>query len=72
MNKNDKVWLSEILKMKLGLASVEQMKLYTDTQFCESANCALGPCCVYSVLFADEFPDEFAHEFASKFVIKLF
>ena len=32
MNDNDKVFLLEILKMKLSVASVEQMELYTDTQ----------------------------------------
>ena len=32
MNDNDKVLLLEILKMKLSVASVKQMELYTDTQ----------------------------------------
>ena len=32
MNDNEKVLLLEILKMKLSVASVEQMELYTDTQ----------------------------------------
>ena len=32
MNDNDKILLLEILKMKLSVASVEQMELYTDTQ----------------------------------------
>ena len=32
LNMNDKVLLLEILKMKLSVASVEQMELYTDTQ----------------------------------------
>ena len=32
VNDNDKVLLLEILKMKLSVASVEQMELYTDTQ----------------------------------------
>lgn len=42
MNENDKVLLLEILKMKLSVASVEQMKLYTDTQKCEAVNRALS------------------------------
>ena len=42
MNDNDKVLLLEILKMKLSVASVEQMKLYTDTQKCEAVNRALS------------------------------
>ena len=32
MNDNDKVLLLEILKMKLSVASVEQLELYPDTQ----------------------------------------
>ena len=32
INKNDNVLLLEILKLKLSVASVEQMKLHTDTQ----------------------------------------
>lgn len=42
MNENDKVLLLEILKMKLSVAAVEQMKLYTDTQKCEAVNRALS------------------------------
>ena len=38
MNKNDKVLLLEILKLKLSVAFVEQMELYTDTQKCEAIN----------------------------------
>ena len=38
MNENDKSLLLEILKMKLSVASVEQMKLYIDTQKCQAIN----------------------------------
>ena len=37
MSDNDKVLLLEILKMKLSVASVEQMELYTDTQKMQSS-----------------------------------
>ena len=43
-NKNDKVVLLKILKLKLRVASVEQMELYTDTENCEAVNDALSPC----------------------------
>ena len=66
INKNDKVVLLEILKLKLRVASVEQMKLYTDTENCEPVNGAQSPC-ICSLLFADEFANEFASEFATKF-----
>ena len=42
MNDNDKVLQLEILKMKLNVASVEQMKLYTDPQICKAVNRALS------------------------------
>ena len=42
MNENDRQLLLEILKMKLSVAAVEQMKLYTDTQKCEAVNRALS------------------------------
>ncbi|XP_071117093.1 uncharacterized protein [Haliotis cracherodii] len=38
MDDNDKHLLNEILKMKLSVEVVEQMKLYTDTQKCEAVN----------------------------------
>ena len=38
MDESDKDLLLEILKMKLSTASVEQMKLYMDTQKCEAVN----------------------------------
>ena len=41
-NDNDKQLLLEILKMKLSVAAVEQMKLYTNTQKCEAVNRALS------------------------------
>ena len=44
INKNDKVVLLKILKLKLRVASVEQMELYTDTENCEAVNDALSPC----------------------------
>ena len=44
INKNDKVVLLEILKLKLSVVSVEQMELYTDTENCEAVNGALSPC----------------------------
>ena len=50
INKNDKVALLEILKLKLSVASVEQMELYTDTQNCEAVNGALSPCIVFVLL----------------------
>ena len=50
INKNDKVVLIKILKLKLRVASVEQMKLYTDTENCEAVNDALSPC-IFFVLF---------------------
>ena len=50
INKNDKVVLLKILKLKLRVASVEQMELYTDTENCEAVNDALSPCIVF-VLF---------------------
>ena len=37
MNENDKMLVVELLKMKLSLSAVEQMKLYTDTQKCEAS-----------------------------------
>ena len=43
INKNDKVVLLKILKLKLSVASVEQMELYTDTENCEAVNDALSP-----------------------------
>ena len=49
-NKNDKVVLLKILKLKLRVASVEQMELYTDTENCEAVNDALSPCILF-VLF---------------------
>ena len=42
MNDNNKQLLLEILKMKLSVAAVEQIKLYTDTQKCEAVNRALS------------------------------
>ena len=42
MNDNDKQLLLEIVKMKLSVAAVEQMKLYTDTHKCEAVNQALS------------------------------
>ena len=50
VNKNDKVVLLEILKLKLSVASIEQMELYTDIENCEAVNGALSPCIVF-VLF---------------------
>ena len=41
MDESDKDLLLEILKMKLSTASVELMKLYTDTQKCEAVNRSL-------------------------------
>ena len=68
MNKNDKVVLLEILKLKLSVASVEQIELYTDTENYEAVKCALNPCIFFrSILFADEFANEFASEFVTKF-----
>ena len=49
LNKNDKVVLLKILKLKLSVASVEQIELYTDTENCE-ANDALSRC-IFFVLF---------------------
>ena len=54
--------------MKLSVASVEQMELYTDTENCEAVNGALRPLHYFrSLLFADEFAYEFASEFVTKF-----
>ena len=50
INKNDKVLLLKILKLKLRVASVEQMELYTDTENCEAVDNALSPC-IFFVLF---------------------
>ena len=50
INKNDKVVLLKILKLKLRVASVEHMELYNDTENCESVNDALSPC-IFFVLF---------------------
>ena len=44
INKNDKVVLLEILKLKLSVASAEQTELYTDIENCEAVNGALSPC----------------------------
>ena len=67
-NKNDKVVLLKILKLKLSVASVEQMELYTDTENCEAVNDALSPCIFFcSLLFAGKLADEFANEFVTKF-----
>ena len=46
INKKDKVVLLEVLNLKLSLASVEPMGLYTDTQNCIAVNGALSPCIV--------------------------
>ena len=43
LSKNLGSLLLEILKLKLGVASVEQMEIYTDTQKCEAVNVALSP-----------------------------
>ena len=50
INKNNKVVLLKILKLKLRVASVEQMELYTDTENCEAVKAALSPC-IFFVLF---------------------
>ena len=50
INKNDKVVLLKILKLKLSVASVEQVELYTDTENCEAVNDTLSPC-IFFVLF---------------------
>ena len=50
INKNDKVVLLKILKLKLRVASVEQMELYTDTENCEAVDDALSPC-IFFFLF---------------------
>ena len=64
INKNDKIVLLEILKLKLSVASVEQMELYTDTENCEAVNDAPSPCIFFrSLLFADEFASEFFTKF---------
>ena len=42
MDESNKDLLLEILKIKLSTASVEQMKLYTDTQKCEAVNRSLS------------------------------
>ena len=34
MNENDKMLVMELLKMKVSLSAIEQMKLYTDMQKC--------------------------------------
>ena len=44
INKNDSVLLFEVLKLKLSVASVGQMELYTDIQKCEAVNGALSSC----------------------------
>ena len=51
MNENDKHLLLEILKMKLSVAAVEQMKLYTDTQKCEAVNRAFSVSLPKNVIF---------------------
>ena len=51
MNENDKHLLLEILKMKLSVAAVEQMKLYTDTQKCETVNRAFSVSLPKNVIF---------------------
>ena len=50
INKNDKVVLLEILKLKLNVASVEQIEQYTDTENYETVKGALNPC-IFFVLF---------------------
>ena len=50
IDKNNKVVLLKILKLKLRVASVEQMELHTDTENCEAVNAALSPC-IFFVLF---------------------
>ncbi len=42
MDENDKMLVMELLKMKLSIAAVELMKLGTDTQKCEAANCSMS------------------------------
>ena len=48
INKKDKSVLLVILKLKLSVASVEQMELYTDTQNWEAVNSALSLCIFFS------------------------
>ena len=47
INKNDKVLL-EILKLKLSVASVEQIELYTETENCKAIDGALSPYVFFS------------------------
>ena len=64
INKNDKVLLLEILKLKLSVASVEQMELYTDPHKCEAVNGSLSQCILFSSV-----ADEYASEFVTKFFL---
>ena len=50
INKNNKVVLLKILKLKLRVASVEQMELYTDTENCEAVNAALSACIFFVLI----------------------
>ena len=50
INKNDEVVLLETLKLKLSVASVEQMELYTYTENCEAVD---GVVCLLMNLLMD-------------------
>ena len=56
MNENDKMLVVELLKIKLSLSAVEQMKLYTDTQKCEASNRSLSVSLPKNVNFSRTMP----------------
>ena len=51
INKNDKVVLLTILKLKLSVASIEQMELYSDIENCEAVKDALSPCSFFALIW---------------------
>ena len=63
MNDNDKQLLLEILKIKLSVAAVEQMKLYTDTQKCEAVNRALSVSLSKMSIFLQQWKGELHQQF---------
>ena len=70
MNDNDKQLLLEILKMKLSVAAVEQMKLYTDNQKCEAVNRALSVSLPKMSIFLQRWQGELHQQFTGLIMIQ--
>ena len=70
MNDNDKQLLIRILKIKLSVAAVEQMKLYTDTRKCEAVNRALSVSLPKMSIFMQQWKGEFHQQFTELIMIQ--